>query len=107
MDIIDDTNQVVWLYLFSSVQMESSSSIAIATINDCLTELKNRNQDTQLENMNLFSIIEKLTLTEINYILYRCNSEEKDDDTRSGAYVIPEFGELVYCGLQGRCYVIL
>lgn len=85
--------------------MKSSSSSAITTINECLTGLNKRNRDAQLDNLNFFSIIEKFTLTEINYILYRCNSEEKDDDTRAGVYVIPEFGELVYCGLQGRYHL--
>ena len=42
----------------------------------------------------------KLSFLDLNYILYRCNSEESDE-MGNGAYHVPGAGALVYCGLQG------
>jgi glycogen debranching enzyme len=46
-----------------------------------------------------------LTLQEMNIVLYRCNSEEQDV-TNNGSYVVPGFGELPFCGLQGLASVM-
>ena len=44
----------------------------------------------------------KTSLTDLNAILYRADSEERAFSGGSdGAYAIPGFGPLVYCGLQG------
>ncbi|EPS42255.1 hypothetical protein H072_3786 [Dactylellina haptotyla CBS 200.50] len=43
-----------------------------------------------------------VSLTDLNFILYRCDSEERDhSDGKIGVYNIPDFGPLVYAGLQG------
>ncbi|KAF2854583.1 glycoside hydrolase family 133 protein [Plenodomus tracheiphilus IPT5] len=43
-----------------------------------------------------------VNLTDLNFILYRCEAEEKDaSDGRDGTYNIPGHGNLVYAGLQG------
>ncbi|KAF2108987.1 hypothetical protein BDV96DRAFT_652228 [Lophiotrema nucula] len=42
------------------------------------------------------------TLTDLNFILYRCDPEERDaSDGKDGTYNIPGHGTLVYAGLQG------
>ncbi|KAF1360210.1 glycogen debranching enzyme [Lizonia empirigonia] len=43
-----------------------------------------------------------VNLTDLNYILYRCDPEERDaTDNRDGTYNVPGHGNLVYAGLQG------
>ncbi|KAL9630498.1 MAG: hypothetical protein Q9164_006382 [Protoblastenia rupestris] len=43
-----------------------------------------------------------LDLVELNFILYRCEPEERDSSSgRDGIYTIPNYGALVYAGLQG------
>ncbi|MFH4973467.1 hypothetical protein AB6A40_000176 [Gnathostoma spinigerum] len=51
--------------------------------------------DNELENC-----LEKMSLQSYNRVLFRCEAEEKDD-LGTGAYNIPGFGSLVYCGFQG------
>ena len=46
------------------------------------------------------TISSSLSLTDLNYILYRCDNEERDEGKGSGVYNIPGAGPLMYCGLQ-------
>ena len=44
----------------------------------------------------------ELDLTDLNFVLYRCEAEERDSSSgRDGVYSIPGYGSLVYAGLQG------
>lgn len=47
----------------------------------------------------LLSIMSKLTLADMNMLLYRCDAEEKEDG--HGCYHIPSWLPLKYGGLQG------
>ncbi|XP_050428887.1 glycogen debranching enzyme isoform X2 [Adelges cooleyi] len=54
-----------------------------------------------LTEINLVQAVSRLTLTDLNYVLFRCAEE---DDGK--AYDIPGFGKLVYCGIQGVMSVL-
>ena len=43
----------------------------------------------------------ELDLLDLNYALYRCDQEERDDGHGGGAYVVPGAGALIYCGVEG------
>ena len=48
-----------------------------------------------------------LSLTDLNFVLYRCEAEERESSGGSdGVYDLPGFGHLVYAGLQGWCSVL-
>ncbi|KAK0731020.1 glucanotransferase domain of glycogen debranching enzyme-domain-containing protein [Lasiosphaeris hirsuta] len=46
--------------------------------------------------------MEELDLTDLNFLLYKCEPEERDASAgRDGTYEIPGHGKIVYAGLQG------
>ena len=63
-------------------------------------------QDSSNKIDELHSIIENLSLCDLNRVLYRADPEERDDGNGGGVYVLPETGSLVYCGLQGKTRMI-
>ena len=51
----------------------------------------------------LHQIISKLSLTDLNRLLFHCGQKEKDEGKGGGvSYNVPNCGPLVYCGLQGE-----
>ena len=44
---------------------------------------------------------EGMDLLDLNYALYRCDQEERDEGQGGAAYEVPGAGSFVYCGLQG------
>lgn len=46
----------------------------------------------------------ELDLNTLNYVLFRSNQEEMDDGLGGGAYEIPKFKTLNYCGLAGLMF---
>lgn len=53
----------------------------------------------------IFRIASKLTLAELNQVLYRCEAEEQEDG--GGCYNIPNWSPLKYAGLQGNSFSII
>ncbi|CAJ1356503.1 unnamed protein product [Effrenium voratum] len=52
----------------------------------------------------IFKPLHSLSLHQMNYLLYSCESEERDrSDGKRGAYDVPGVGPLAYCGLMGVC----
>ena len=50
----------------------------------------------------LRKLADKLDLIDLNYVLYRCDEEEKDEfQGVGGVYNIPGYGEMAYCGIEG------
>ncbi|KAL1498307.1 hypothetical protein ABEB36_009123 [Hypothenemus hampei] len=49
----------------------------------------------------LSHIMGKMSLSDLNRALYRCDQEERDEGHGFDTYNIPNFGPMVYCGLQG------
>jgi glycogen debranching enzyme len=59
-----------------------------------------QNLSRLLKSDDLGAIIEKLNPVTLNYVLYRCKEEE------GSIYAIPNYGELVYGGLQGIASIL-
>ncbi|XP_046385636.1 glycogen debranching enzyme isoform X2 [Ischnura elegans] len=49
----------------------------------------------------LTAAVAKMKLSDLNRALYRCDQEERDEGWGGGAYNIPNFSPMIYCGLQG------
>lgn len=68
-------------------------------------ETQQNGVDTWLDHFlrsGALSATRNVTLESLNCILYRAESEELESSAgKNGAYDIPDFGKLVYCGLQG------
>ena len=51
--------------------------------------------------LELEETVGHLDLLDLNYALYRCDAEERDEGQGGGIYVVPGAGAFVYCGLEG------
>ncbi|XP_033222328.1 glycogen debranching enzyme isoform X2 [Belonocnema kinseyi] len=57
---------------------------------------------TSPKTSDLQTIVSRMDLADLNKALYRCDQEERDETSNTfGVYDIPEYGPLVYAGLQG------
>ncbi|UJR24125.1 hypothetical protein I4U23_027092 [Adineta vaga] len=68
-----------------------------------LKEMLNQFDNFQSE---FFEIIRKLTLIDLQRILYRSSNEEQADGNGFDVYTIPDYGKLNYCGLQGLMSIL-
>lgn len=54
---------------------------------------------------DLNSIVSNLSLSDLNFVLFRCNLEEVDD-IKGGAYELPVLGKMNYCGLASVVFFL-
>ena len=85
---------------FPRVSLVSEACSAVQFICSFLGQEASSSEGTTLRK-KVEKTCSGLSLLDLNYALYRCDSEEKDDGHGGGAYVVPGAGALVYCGLQG------
>lgn len=88
------------------VSLNSVARTAVLKLRTCVAQFGYRMRSysgTQIQPQgnDFLSIVSRLTLSDLNRVLFRCDQEEKDEGKGGGAYNIPNFGELPYCGLQG------
>lgn len=60
------------------------------------------NEFAVIKNTKLHEIVRKMSLADLNRALYRCDKEERDEGYGFDTYNIPNFGFMVYAGLQGN-----
>ena len=61
----------------------------------------------EIMSTDLERITANLSLNDLNRVLFRVAGEEYDDGLGFGAYNLPGFGDLNYCGLQGEYFFIM
>ncbi|KAL7671642.1 hypothetical protein ACOME3_006533 [Neoechinorhynchus agilis] len=71
-----------------------------------LNEIRKHAADFGVKDGKFHSLIKALSPLDLNTVLYRCGAEEVDDCLGFGPYTVPNFGDLVYCGLQGIMSVL-
>jgi len=95
--------------LYSRVSLSAPVKAALLATRHLLAQFgyrmhtfSSRNVD-EIKGGQLEMTISKLTLNDLNRILFRSDPEEKDDGKGFGAYHLDNFGSMPYCGLQGAC----
>ncbi|XP_013387613.1 glycogen debranching enzyme isoform X3 [Lingula anatina] len=83
------------------IALDPVSTAALTSIATTFSQLPPIKDGQFSETSPFHSIVSKLTLSDLNRVLYRCDNEERDDGKGFGAYNVPRYGSLVYCGLQG------
>ena len=59
----------------------------------------------QFIRTGIVDCVKDLSLVELNIMLYRADSEERDStNNKSGAYHVADLGSIKYCGLEGWVY---
>ena len=67
---------------------------------DSSRQVKEKTDEEACSWEQLQRVISTMTLADMNVALFRCDAEEVQDE-RPGVYVLPDWGPLIYCGLQG------
>lgn len=94
------------------VSLDPHAQVAVGILRNHLTQFSPHfkagslvvdNSDPILQ-VPFASIASRLTLAELNQVLYRCEAEEREDG--GGCYDVPRWSPLKYAGLQGLMSVL-
>ncbi|KNC81810.1 hypothetical protein SARC_05895, partial [Sphaeroforma arctica JP610] len=98
---LENTHEGQTVHINASEFRSGSVLIIRTAVHDkaqkALKELVGYKQSSKSE---LHNALAKLDLMQLNYLIYRCNAEEWDEES-DGAYDLPGHGPLIYAGLQG------
>lgn len=87
-------------HIYCRVKLQKNVLDSISKLRELITSFANPISMDQ----TLMNIVGRMDLVALNRALYRCDEEERDDGKGLGVYNIPNFGPLVYCGLQGMFF---
>ncbi|XP_019631265.1 PREDICTED: glycogen debranching enzyme-like isoform X1 [Branchiostoma belcheri] len=86
------------------VSLPQHTRQAISSLRSCLREFGfhvRPGSPKGEQRWDFLSIVNDLSLSDMNRVLYRCDPEERDEGWGGGVYHIPGWQSLMYCGLQG------
>ncbi len=100
-----NVNQGHFCDWFSSVHNTRGSVIELKQLSaGSLIILKQRiitPMPHEIDTQTLKSIAASLNLIDLNYLLYKCEAEERDEFPEIDAYNVPGYGPLPFCGFEG------
>ncbi|XP_054161339.1 glycogen debranching enzyme-like [Oppia nitens] len=101
---IGDSYEIIFNYFPQSAVIAFKVSLSDYHKN-ALEKLRVFSKQLDDESSDVNTIISNLSLIDLNYLLFRCNHEEHDD-TNGGAYSLPVFGQMNYCGIASIIYYL-
>jgi len=100
-------------YCVCRVSLSDHFKIPLLHMRKLLTQFGYRTKTFSARKMSLVTgvnqgeleeIVDSLSLNDFNRVLFRCDSEERDDGEGFGAYSLDNYGQLKYCGLMGLSF---
>lgn len=91
------------LHVFFSVSLQESVRPHFVRLDALRLALDSQNGPDFDE---LVSVVEGMSLIDLNRAIFRCDQEERDMGHDTGVYNVPGYGPLVYCGTQGFVSVL-
>ncbi|CAF0868627.1 unnamed protein product [Brachionus calyciflorus] len=88
------------------VILNDDSSSRLPFIRRSIADLLNTKINQEFLTNEIENILNKLNFDELNILLYRCSQEETSEGINSDVYNIPNYGPLVYAGIQGFINVL-
>lgn len=94
-------------YTYIKMRQFPRGSVAVVfTAPDDGSQLQQLQQQLRETILKTPSLLAGASTADLNWLLYRCNQEELDASLgKRGAYEVPGYGPLVYCGLVGAAAV--
>lgn len=86
------------LQIYFRVSLPAAARSSAADLQSLTKSLSHETGDIYEQ---LTTVVSKLDLIDLNRVLFTCDQEERDQGFGGSAYDIPNYGPVVYCGLQG------